>query len=201
MEPSNSANGYRFSVIEHLHQKCSTEPHTAVAYFYCHGNQKQSSTAVLGSFLRQLYPKWSNLVDAQDLEFLLNVYYNHRQKKHRSSVFQNLFKSQAAPFSTIFLILDGLDETVDSDRKDILSHVRSLLELQNVKLLVFSRPTFDAPGLETHDLKLNIEMTSVYEDIRTYLAWRFVEDEKLRTIGSPLREKIARTLLDKSAGM
>jgi len=110
-------------------------------------------------------------------------------------VFQDIFKTQAASFRTIYLVIDGFDETASKERKDILSLIRPLLELQNVLLLIFSRPTKDNQQ-DMNDFKLNIETASVCEDIRLYLAWRFADDERLRSIGGPLREEIEKILLD-----
>lgn len=192
------------TVIEHISDYCSENPLSSVAYFYCNGNvpEKQDVRFILGSILRQLLPKWVKVDGSTESSRIYSLYKKHRTLKSTYSLVRDLedmVKSAANVFSTVYLLIDGLDEM--TEREEIVSVALRLSSSRIFNVLFVSRPVQDLEKRFSNALKLRIGSGQVSGDIKTYVKWRLKTDPKLCSIEPLLKGEIENKLMKQSDGM
>ena len=193
----------RSKIIDHLSKDIVTDSRSALAYFYCDGNdsRKQDLRYILGSFIRQLLPKWSALSE-DGTSVAQRLHETHKDRGINPNFLRDLEHSvqkMISIFSRVYLVIDGMDEI--AERQHILSFVNSLQRSVNVHLLVVSRPLHDIEKQLSSTLRLNIEANLCLKDIQTYIQWRLNHDQKLKRIKPSLKKTIHDRLVAQSMGM
>ena len=172
-----------------------------LAYVYCNYKESVSQTAtnLLASLIQQLAQQMPDLLGA-----ITELHETHDKHGTRPSLSElsTVFQALLNHFPHIYVIVDALDECVDTN----ITHTRSSLlgELEKVHtrihLLTTSRPGIE---LELPDLT-RLEIRATNDDITTYLDGRIRSETRLKsTIGkdASLHSEIIATVVEKSQGM
>ncbi|KAL7803567.1 hypothetical protein V8C44DRAFT_343832 [Trichoderma aethiopicum] len=178
------------------------------AYFYCERGSTDLSEpiSVLRSFVRQLstvpcYP------DFMQKKFV-QLYYTKRKQGAKLSMkdCQDQLLVSANLYPKTVLVLDGLDECNPDERSKLVETLSRLVtDAKNpVKLFISSRREQDiATHLETHAV-VEINASDNWHDIQKFVQQRIGEIEKTgrwNSISQSLRDKVERTVCEKSEGM
>ena len=194
----------RSTIIDHLSQDIVTDSRSALAYFYCDGNdsRKQDSRYILGSFVRQLLPK-SSVLSEEGTGVAQKLHETHKDRglNHKLLLqdLEHCVQKMMSVFSRVYLVIDGIDEI--AERQHILSFINSLQRSVKVHLLVACRPLLDIEKHLCNTLRLNIEANLVLEDIETYIQWRLNNDQKFKRIKPSLKKTIYDRLTAQCMGM
>lgn len=136
------------------------------------------------------------------MEHIRSLYEKYREQNSNLTLleeFETLFESIAKALSHTYIVIDGIDEI--AEREHFLALILRLQRLDNVNVLVVSRPLQDVEKCLSHALKLRIETDMVNEDIRTYIKLRIHRDSKLQSIKSSLKDEVEAKLFNQSEGM
>lgn len=149
--------------------------HSRVVYVYFdYKNPKsQSGEDIIRCLLKQLLCR-SNLVP-RDVEALFDEF-NNRSTSPNLPTFIRLFISLSSQFSTIYVMLDALDECSPENLKDVIALVGQLND-SNIKVFCTSRNYF--PDLRNQLGALTIlHIEADPDDLRNYLSIKLNEEWK-----------------------
>ena len=187
--------------MDHL-QATILDSKSAVAFIYCNYKERsqQTLTNLLSSVARQLIDR-SNLIPDQ-----LRSSYSQRTKDETRPSHQDLLELLAdigSGFSSIFLVIDALDECnpIDGTRTSLVSSLRKHLH-QRTHLLITSRPSGDIESLFKDCPQLEIKSSE--GDIRRYVSSRLMREPRLVnhvTTDAVFLNMILDTIVAKSDGM
>ena len=176
----------------------------AVAYVYCDFNtgNMQSTSAVLGSVLRQVVGALTEIPDSVQRAF-------ERAKKQadgcglRLPEILDMLAKFIPSLKRMFVCIDALDEFPRKQRAQLWNSLRCVArECPNTRLFLTGRPQIREeveeylPGAA---YIVTIEPTS--EDIRRYIEERLSEDLDKNTIDEALRADIRRVIPKSASGM
>ncbi|KAL4933770.1 uncharacterized protein BDV17DRAFT_67832 [Aspergillus undulatus] len=132
-------------VINHLRSKFLHDPgtyrvKTGLAFLYCtHGRQSdQQCDDLLGSLLSQLSLEQDVVPPS-----IQKLYKQHRHGRGRASrrEITTELRATVAQYSTIFIVIDALDECEDNTtRKRLLAELLELQQISNIRLMLTFRP-------------------------------------------------------------
>jgi Ankyrin repeat len=172
---------------------------SAVAFFYCDGNQehKRLPRYILGSIVRQLFLLTSLHHGSPQENYLRNFRKNNLNTSNLVPALIACTKWIAAFFTDVTIMLDGLDEC-SRPWEDFLDHT-SQLASGNIKMLVTSRP--EGPMFEAFCVKpqMAFDDALIQTDIATYIDFRLANNRGLRNIKVSLKTDIRTKLLEKCA--
>ena len=184
--------------MDHLTQSFE---HTdvGIAYIYCNYKEKsgQSTVNLISSLLQQLVESRSAIPDE-----IKRLYRHHQKKGTRLAIDEcsQLLRSEVRRFSTVYFIIDALDECLEERRQILLDELRKLRDY--VKLLVTSR---HIPTIERYfEPEKHLEIRASDEDIQNYLRFRIANSTRLErhvTKYPNLLEEIIAKIVEKAHGM
>ncbi|KAL6825975.1 ankyrin repeat-containing domain protein [Trichoderma sp. SZMC 28015] len=156
-------------VVDHLERTHKADSTIGIAYIYCNyrRQEEQSIENLLASLLKQLGRRQNCLRN-----FLKDFYEQHIGKGTRPSVdeISTVLHSVAEGYSTVFIIVDALDECQNSDgsRQRFLTELFNLQELYGWNLFLTSRVI---PDIVDHcsETSIPLEIRASTEDIDRYL--------------------------------
>lgn len=156
-------------VVDHLERTYGADPTIRIAYIYCNyrRQEEQSIEKLLGSLLKQL-SQGENCIP----KCLRAFYEKHMGKQTQLSLFeiQTALQSAAENYSTVFIVIDALDEcqNLDGSRQKFLTELFSLQERSGCNLFMTSRviPEIVDRFKET---SISLEIRASTEDIERYL--------------------------------
>ena len=97
---------------------------------------------------------------------------NYRKLTSSSEFLEDLLKKMLKELPTTYFILDGVDEIAETERAFLLKSLMTLLECQNLKLLISSRAEYDITlYLRSHCEKLQVHESNS-QDIIDYVDYR-----------------------------
>jgi hypothetical protein len=172
----------------------------AVLYAYCNYSEagEQSVRNILGSLLRQLL-EWRREV-SPTVRTLYDRIKEARIKATENDIIQALW-TEIADFSTVFIVIDALDEISKTGLKLLQTLGQSLPG--NLKLLVTSRPISSIE--EYFEGKKRKEISAKEEDIALYVRAQIKSNNfGLRNIAKPggdVEKLIVERIVDKVKGM
>ena len=167
---------YSSIVVDHL-QTAFLDDKNAVAFIYCNYKERaqQTLTNLLSSLSRQLIDR-SNSVP----ETLRSSYSRHFKKGTRPSHTEllELLADIASEFSSLFIVIDALDEcsSIDGTRSSLVSGLRKYLH-SGTRLLFTSRPSGDLESLYMDCPQLEIRASE--SDIRCHVSSRLMSEPRL----------------------
>jgi hypothetical protein len=138
----------------------------AYVYFDYKNREEQTGDNVIRTLLKQLLLP-SNLIP-RDLESLYDDCHCHH-KNPEISIFTRQLLSISATFSSIYIMLDALDECSSDTLNDIFIIVR---ELKNSRVKVFCTSRPQILDLEDRLQTRSIPIDAKDEDVRNYLTIR-----------------------------
>ena len=186
----------RSVIIDYLQKSFLDTEAIGVAFVYFNYKERQSVNEVLlGSLLQQIVRRQTTV--STELRDLFN---HHKIGKFRPSLreLSTLFKRESRSFLRIFVVIDALDECLDTDctRHKLLSELQHLQP--KLRLLITSRPHINLQD----DFRLDIRAHDT--DIERYLVRRIEMMNKLQLNvqrNPGLREAIVQGILLKASGM
>ncbi|TVY81572.1 putative ankyrin repeat protein [Lachnellula suecica] len=187
------------TVINDL-EKLFEKQDVGIIYLYCNYRRMLEQTVLnlLGSLTQQLAQQRPGI--SADLETL---YQKHADKKSRADMEEilGLLRSEASRFSRVFIVVDALDECINShDSRDILGS--SLLDLSssaNVNVLITSR---FIPGVTYAFENCNqLEIRAEVEDVKTYVQGNITRMPKFVLRNNELQDTIIEAIANAVDGM
>jgi len=184
-------------VINHL-EKSNSAAEVGLAYVYCnYKDTGQTGTSLIGSLVQHLTALRSS-VPAD----VIHTYQTHKLKGTRPNMpdFSNLLQSATKSFSTVYMIIDALDECNERERHQLLAELGKLPD--STRIMVTSRPI---PNLASELLPCTqLEILARPEDIRSYVIHQISTSQSLSKFvkADPgLQDEILDVLVQKAAGM
>ncbi|KAJ7578078.1 hypothetical protein C8J56DRAFT_1111897, partial [Mycena floridula] len=186
------------SIIDHL-QRSVTQANIGVVYLYCDYAQRtnQTTTELLGSILKQLVHN-QRTISKQ----LISLHEASRNTRPSLSDLQRALEAQVAVYSSVYIVVDALDECsdIDATRETFMDALQSLPA--TVHLLVTSRDIFSIA--QQFLGKPRIEVRARDQDLRTYIKGRLVSESRIARLlrgDAELHEEIISQVISKAAGM
>jgi hypothetical protein len=161
-------------VIDDLSTRLQNDPSIGMAYLYCDFRRRDEQKAEdsLASLLKQLSQEQSCLPDS-----VKDLYDHHKDKRTRPSFEEILRVLQfvAAIYSTVFIIVDALDECQVSNgcRARFLSEIFNLQAKCGAKLFATSR--FIPEIIEKFEGSVSLEIYASHNDVQRYLDGHMLE--------------------------
>ena len=155
-------------VVEHLWSKFQADYDTGIAYLFCNYNRQQEQRFgdLVASLLKQLVKRLPDIPD--DIK---NLHQRHRATGTRPDDNELIaaLLSVIASQSRTFLIIDALDECINSDRTRtrLLSELIKFQSLTNVSLFATSRPIPEITSVFQEVVSVRIRASE--EDVQIYL--------------------------------
>ncbi|KAF5624688.1 ankyrin repeat-containing protein [Fusarium tjaetaba] len=185
-----------------------TEKNTGFAYFYCDRNRADHNepVAIMRSIVRQLCAPRGD----HSIESCIEEQYLKRKVKGFSSdrlvaeECKKLLLQLAAGYSSIYIVVDGLDECDRGTRHilmDLLDEMMAKFE-QSIKIYIASRTDQDLRKRYHKGTHLEVTANDNQADIEKFVLNKMDQSEFCRNrLSQKLRNKILRTFQDKSQGM
>lgn len=191
---------YRSQAIEDLKRREKLDEKTALAYFYCSFDNRQSHDPrnILGSFLAQL---------ASKVPDLLTAYYSRLVSAREESsddlvaVFSELLIEWAKSLSTVYIVIDGVNESTAVP--NIASLLLSLApSCNNFRFLFSSTEEFDREAGNDSCVFIHTEMDTraIDSDIKLYVDDQLAQNPSLKRFTTSLKENIANSVLELAHG-
>nr|GAT44701.1 predicted protein [Mycena chlorophos] len=167
----------RSKIVDHLQILQREDLNIGIGYIYISYTEAhiQSLKNLLGALWRQLQPQIMEPLDDQPARALYKTHQTHKTQATKDEVHE-LLKALTVQFSTVYIILDALDEYPE-DKRDVL--VKLLTEIgTNVQLLVTTRAQMN---LSLSAEVACIEVTAAAADVRMFLSVK-LQMELLRSV-------------------
>lgn len=177
---------------------------SSISYFFCDFNDPRSREpkTILTSLARQILNIFDETPEISErLKSMFET--NHREPKINELSELLLSVSQLPTAS--FLLIDGLDECEDSDRREVLSCLTNLIRKSQsrIKIILSSRWMDILESLENFR-PISLESSRNCEDIELYIRGTIdqrILDRIIRIRKPSLAEEIKNALIQKSDGM
>jgi hypothetical protein len=116
------------------------EINSAICYYYCDYAEARTLDVclILGTLIRQLLER---IAVPSDLAKEINYYFEDGSTKPLPEDYIQLLTKTLSRFTTVMVILDGVDELAREDQTVLVDAVRQLIQIPSsvVKIMVFSR--------------------------------------------------------------
>ena len=206
-------------MVEHLSGLYQLSENTGITFVYCNYKEPRTPATYIRLAIKQLCRRMQCLPPK-----LQEIYEKHYQNDSQpnSEELQSIFLAIARHFSSMFLVLDALDECTPEQRAELCEFFCKIIEFSvgpnsalsqsartcacSIKLLVTSRkePDIERVFRQKSFPKVEIEAEKVDCDIAIYVKAQIeqrIQDERLTLRDMTLKEKILTTLTTKASGM
>jgi len=171
-----------------------------IVYVYCNykAQKDQDAAGLLAAILKQLVQSQPSL-----MEHILRLYVQHANAQTKPSVQDILaaLRSLLADFSTLYVIIDALDECQDDNgtRRSFLASLRGLQASTDLRLMVTSRfiPDINDEFLEA----MRLEVRAGDEDVAQFLRGQISRLPKCVQRNSALQDLVVRNIAEAVDGM
>ncbi|KAJ7600128.1 hypothetical protein C8J56DRAFT_1019466 [Mycena floridula] len=187
------------TIIDHLASLAT--PGNIVIYIYCQYDKtdEQTLNKLLGSILKQLMEHHLIIPD-----HLLTLYSNHSPRKTLATLAELMgtLRTELKSHSCVYLIVDALDECVDTVQQLFLSTQSELRSLNNLQLLMTSRQMQSITEALRDESTIYIEAHD--EDLQTYIQARIAAQTRLKRLmkaDRSMEDEIIEQVIKKAAGM
>ncbi|KLP15177.1 uncharacterized protein LW94_11398 [Fusarium fujikuroi] len=188
-------------IIDHLKQR-DTEP---VGFFYCkHGDpKKRTLLSFLKSTLSQLVAQQDQLVPYYYDEAIKSGEITLQSVKHCKTLLLHMLQN----IPKAYLIVDGLDECDDNERKAILSFLQETLSIcdslnpAKLRALILSRDERDIKKALAMATMIRLGQQDTLQDMKVYIDCKASAIQDIFRFSDADREYIEQYVLDKSDGM
>ncbi|KAF8514292.1 hypothetical protein JB92DRAFT_2677808, partial [Gautieria morchelliformis] len=189
------------TIIEELLRYCSSDPSTAMAFFYFDFNDKDTlPDVVFRSLIEQLTSQSTTVPDALETLFSRNA--GARRSVAQEELMSTL-KSIIGSFKAVYIVFDALDECPERSR--FLAAIKDIhnWKIDSLHLLATSRKERDIEdtlsGLISHEVPMDGK--HVDGDIRVHVSRTLEEDIKFRMCSAGEKEMVMTTLTQGAQGM
>lgn len=165
---------------------------------FCNYREPEKVDTLIGSLLQQIVLRQSDISDD-----IRDLYKTHVTKHTHPSIleYSTLLKAECRSLSTLFVVVDALDECVDETKHEILKELQNLRP--KLRLIMTSRPSI-MNITDYFEDAVSLEIRPSNEDIKTYLEERLQKESKLRKYiqeDPSLHNDIIKAIVDKADGM
>ena len=190
----------RSSIVENLEQAHSGLAN-AIGFIYCNYKERaqQSGDNLISSLIRQLIDRGSSFPD--ELRSLYNRNRNQARRPSRSELLE-LLSNVASAFSSLFIVIDALDECDNNDGTRSMLTSGLMKTLPDARFLYTSRRLRDIEHSFAGCSQLEIRANGL--DVRRYIESRISDEPRLakHTTADPrLLRQILDTVVQRSDGM
>jgi hypothetical protein len=183
-----------------------------VATYFCDGkySDKQNPRYIFGSLLKQLLLSKPSFKDG--MKKLGDLYESHKFDENRRALTSTdrgkeviekivtLLQDELMAFKKAYFIIDGIDEC--EEREDLLAGLMALEDSKKGNIFVTCRSSAAVDVERAFADKPVIAIDNhVKGDIEQYIEWVLGNDKDFKTLGPSLKERIRRTLVEKSESM
>ncbi|KAK4205934.1 hypothetical protein QBC37DRAFT_162144, partial [Rhypophila decipiens] len=154
-------------VVDDLHSRFRDDVHVGIAYLYCNFRRQadQKAEDLLSNLIRQLSQDQSSLPEC------LRILYDEHKGRSRPSLdgLSRALQTVANLFSSIFIVVDGLDECQLSDgsRSKFLTELFALQSKTGANIFVTSRFILDVT--ERFKDNVSLEIRAHAGDVQRYI--------------------------------
>jgi hypothetical protein len=151
--------------VDHL-QKTVQTADVGVAYIYCNYKRQadQTTVSLLAAMLKQLVQDWPLIAKP-----VSSLYDRHEIRRTRPSVEETLsaLQSLLADYSSMYVVIDALDECVHDTRRELLGKLRELQIKTGLRLMATSR--FIPDIIEEFNGLPELEVRADDVDVKRYI--------------------------------
>jgi hypothetical protein len=153
--------------IDHLCKEARSK-NIGIAYLFCNhkAQLKQTLTALLAEVLKQLVQSRPDVAAP-----VTQMYEKHKKQRSRPShnKISGALQSACSAYSTIYLIIDTLDECANQDRTTsrLINKLRELQAKPSIRLMFTSH---FIPEVTEFQPELTLEVRASDHDVRRYIA-------------------------------
>ena len=187
------------SIVVHSLQDTFGGENVAITCIYFNYKEQTTQTIseLVASLLKQLVqdrPTTSNQIK--------KIYEDHHEAQIRPKLgdLTKALQSEIGTYSRVFIVVDALDECLDSAREGFITTLQALG--RNVKLMITARPL---PSIEQQLQGVNrLEIQANIDDVRTYIENRIRCERRLARLlknDCALQESIILEVVKKASGM
>ncbi|KAF1996905.1 hypothetical protein P154DRAFT_397109, partial [Amniculicola lignicola CBS 123094] len=187
------------TAIDHLLNSVQSSSH-GVAYVYCNykAQEEQDVSGIMAAILKQLVQGRLSIIEPVE-----RLHKQHVDRVTRPSLNEVLsaLRDVLARYSTVYIVIDALDECRDSDgtRGQLLARLRELQARIDVRLLVTSR---FMPGIvDAFKDALKLEVRASNEDVKRFVAGKMDQLPKCIQRNPELQEMVQEKIAEAVDGM
>ena len=187
-------------MVDHLQKNFKGIDDVALACVYFNHKEAVTPTDIIGNLLKQLLERNSNISDEARA-----LYSAHEKRQSRPNLKEllQLLRTEANRISTVFMVLDALDEFSDAE-KARATILLDLSQISTVRVMITGRPHMEYTVLSKLDEVSTKLIRASDNDIRKYLDTQIEKSgflcEKLKADQS-LRATVIEGILRKADGM
>ena len=185
--------------MEKLKSDLVGQDETALSYFYFDQQARGSinPVTVIGCLASQILSRLSDIPEA-----IIRIFKKaNASNRPDQATLEKVFLLACAEFSTIYVVLDALDECEEKDHRRIVLHfLQTLIGRADVRLLVTSRHyPIDIQRVFSEVPQLKIEAN--VEDLRRFLSWTIDNDPMADIIDEEFKLRIIETIVGNAQHM
>lgn len=188
------------TVVEYLRLKFQDQDDTIVTHLYCNFRHRQKTEHMLAGLAKQLLSDPSR--PPENLEKLRKQCQDERRQPRLGEA-ADLIRSSMPLYARVFVIVDALDECVETDgnQEHLLSQLLQLQSQCKFRLFATSRPIprIQARFQDPNIAKLEIRATE--HDIRMYVEANLSRLPSFVSKDGLLQEEIKKSILSSTDGM
>lgn len=185
--------------IDHLLKSVHNSSH-GVAYIYCNykAQDEQDASSMLAAILKQLVQVRPSIVEP--VERLHKQHANRGTRPSLDEMFGAL-RDVVASYSTIYIVIDALDECrdIDGTRRQLLARLQELQTRMDVHLLVTSR--FIPEIMDAFREALRLEVRASSEDVKRFVAGKMYQLPKCIQRNLALQKMVQKKIVEAVDGM
>ena len=147
----------------------NTDPKICISYCYCDYSQADTleTTNILGTIIKQLLGKTDI---PGELEQKIDRCYKDGVSGPSFEQLDDILVSAVALFSKVYIVLDGLDECSRQERKEVLSTLQKLGELETViKVFIASRDEIDIRRAFAAECYIHVSEDDITPDVTRFV--------------------------------
>ncbi|KAH8727407.1 ankyrin repeat domain-containing protein [Phaeosphaeriaceae sp. PMI808] len=185
--------------IDHLLESVKSSSY-GVAYVYCNykAQEEQDTSRMLAAILKQLIQARPSLVEP--VERLHKLHANRGTRPSFNEIL-SVLQDVLTHYSTIYIIVDALDECQDSDgtRRQFLAKLRDLQTGRDVRLMATSR--FIPEIVDWFNEALKLEVQASKEDVKRFVAGQICRLPRCIQRDPALQEIVQEKIVEAVDGM
>lgn len=194
----------RSNVIDTLY-KYSSNQDTSIIYYYCdYAEQRTLETVnILGTVIKQLLRP---IVISDEIERNLRKMYADDFIKPEATDLIDVFFAAIKHFSTVYLVLDGIDECDKQVLQEILGIINQFASSKTtaIKMFISCRENYHVlHALGSYDL-IEVTPAALHNDIESFVNLTVrgkIDSGELKVGSSSLEQEIVHELVTKASGM
>ena len=188
---------YRSIIINHLQTEYAQNKEIGVVYAYCRYTESYTTAQIYRWWIKELLER-----SPATFRYVRETFYSHKKQETvptKSELLEILCNISSA-FQKVFIVIDGLDETNDEVKQELLETLDTLP--RKARGLIMSRPLPLFKYLLPEAVFIDIEARN--EDIELFVAKRIHQIPRLQNMlegKDSVRSQVYAKIKEKSGGM